>query len=70
MRLTTIGSRWAAQRRQYAGGWRRNPWINAALGSSQSESETDGSQDRQQKAAIRIWENEGGSLDTHRSICQ
>ncbi len=64
MRLTKIRSRWHTPRRHYSGTWRQNPWINATIGSSQARGETtdDDTQDRQQKAAIRTWEDEGGSI--------
>jgi hypothetical protein len=69
MRLTTIGRR-NGQRRQYSGNWRQNPWINAANSSSQArvEAADDDTQDRQQKAAIRVWEDEGGSIRTDGSV--
>jgi hypothetical protein len=63
MRTTTIGSRWNTPRQRYAGGWRENPWINAAYNALHAASDTH--QDRQQTAAVRTWENEGGSLGTH-----
>ncbi|GFE85194.1 hypothetical protein [Steroidobacter agaridevorans] len=74
MRRTTIGSRWNTPGRRYAGGWRQNPWINAMCNALHVRNETDGAcsdrkladqpgpDDRQQRAAVRIWENEGGSL--------
>jgi hypothetical protein len=86
MRRTTIGGRWHIPGRRYAGGGRRNPWINAMCNALHPGSETGssstapvdvcsatertptdqpGPDDRQQKAAVRIWENEGGSLGTH-----
>lgn len=69
MPRTPIGSRWNTPGRRYAGNWRHNPWINAAHGDLPIESpgshhcqHNDNQQDRQQRAAVRAWENEGGSL--------
>lgn len=59
---TTIGSRWSTPGRRYAGGWRQNPWINAVCNAIASVDE-DSAADRQQRAAVKTWENEGGSLD-------
>ena len=66
MRHTTIKSRWHTPRRAYTGDWRQNPWISATDNRSQARSEAaDGmTQDRQQKAAITTWEDEGGSIRT------
>jgi hypothetical protein len=71
MRRTTIESRWNTPRRQYSGNWHENPWINATSGSSQARVEVadHDTQDRQQqKAAIRIWEDEGGSIRTDGNV--
>jgi hypothetical protein len=68
MHRTTIASRWVTPQRQYTGGWRQNPWINAALSRLTAPLHGDGTEQRQQKAALRAWENEGGSLGAHRSI--
>ena len=70
MRHTTTKSRWHTPRRPYSGDWRQNPWINATDSSSQARSEAadDITQDRQQKAAIRIWEDEGGSIRTDGNV--
>lgn len=75
MRHTTIGSRWSTPGRRYAGGWRQNPWINAVCNAMHARSETGGAAtasvdedcaaDRQQRVAVKTWENEGGSLDAH-----
>ncbi len=75
MRRTTIGSRWITPGRRYSGAWRQNPWINAMSNTLHTRSETEsgsaedrkpagqpGPDDRQQRAAVRTWENEGGSL--------
>ncbi len=70
MRHIVIKSRWHTPRRPYAGQWPQNPWINAADSSSQARADAgDGiTQDRQQKAAIRIWEDEGGSIRTDGNV--
>lgn len=68
MRRTTTASRWATPHRRYTGGWRQNPWINAAVPGSSASVRDDGTEERQLKAAMRAWENEGGSLGAHRSI--
>ncbi len=80
MSRTTIGSRWQMLNQRYRGGWHQNPWINAVFSAAHAGGESDGSlatarrnddnQARQQKAAVRAWENEGGSLDTHQSMCR
>ena len=66
MRHTTIKGHWNTPRRTYSGDWRQNPWINARDSSSQARSEAadDATLDGQQKAAIRTWEDEGGSIRT------
>lgn len=62
----TIGNRWNTPGRRYAGGWRQNPWINAICGAVHTQNEIDADatadQDRQQRAAMSSWENEGGRL--------
>lgn len=68
MRRYKTESRWATLSRPYAGAWRRNPWINAVMSRSTALLHTDGSADSQQKTAIRVWEDEGGSLAPHRGI--
>lgn len=70
MRHTAIKSRWHTQRRQYSGNWRQNPWINATIGSSPArvEAADDILQDPQQKAALRTWEDEGGSIRTDGNV--
>lgn len=75
MSRSTNGSRWSTPGRRYAGGWRENPWINAMCNAVHARSETgdvasasadaDSAADQQQRAAVKTWENEGGSLDTH-----
>lgn len=80
MRRTSSGSRWISSGHRYAGGWRQNPWINAVSNTLQARSEAgngssasidiDPAADRhvgnqEQKAAVRTWENEGGSLAPH-----
>ena len=62
----TIGTRWVTPSRRYTGGWRQNPWINAVSAASRARSESN--QDLQQKAAVKIWENEGGSLSPHPGV--
>ncbi|WP_414717624.1 OmpA family protein [Steroidobacter sp.] len=76
---STIGTRWVTPGRRYAG-WRQNPWINAmcnARSETESSSAADrkpadqpGPDDRQQRAAVRTWENEGASLgaNTNRTL--
>ena len=70
MRHTIFKSRWHTPRRSYSGNWRQNPWINATDGSSQAHVEAPApiTQDRQQKAAIRTWEDEGGSIRTDGNV--
>lgn len=68
MRRSTIGSRWATPQQRYTGCWRQNPWINATLSHATPSLHDDGAEERQQKAAMRVWEDEGGSLDAHRRI--
>ncbi|HEY5755312.1 MAG TPA: hypothetical protein VIU34_05785 [Steroidobacter sp.] len=67
--MRVIGSRWNTPRRRYAGGWQQNPWINAVYSTTHAGSNAlqrnDSHQDGQQTAAVRTWENEGGSLGTH-----
>lgn len=65
MSRTTIGSRWNTPGRHYAGGWRQNPWINAMRIALEARHEPKDNADWQQRAAVRTWENEGGSLGTH-----
>lgn len=62
-----MGSRWTTPHRRYTGCWRENPWISAVLSRS-TASLPDDAEDQQQKAAMRVWENEGGNLGAHRSI--
>lgn len=66
MRHTIVKSRWHTQRRPYSGDWRQNPWISATDRSLQPRVEAphELTQDRQQKAAIKTWEDEGGSIRT------
>jgi hypothetical protein len=66
MRRITDGSRWSTPRQQYSGSWSQNPWINATSRNSQARREAagDDTQDWQQKAAIGVWEDEGGSILT------
>jgi hypothetical protein len=70
MRHTLFKSRWHMPRRPFAGDWRQNPWLPATASSSQARSEApdDLTQDRQQKAAIRVWEDEGGSIRTDGNV--
>lgn len=70
MRHTIFKSRWHTPRRPYSGDWPQNPWINATASRSQARSEAadDITQDRQQKAAIRVWEDEGGSIRTDGNV--
>jgi hypothetical protein len=56
----------------------RHPWINVVYSAAQARGDTDGSlasakrngdnQVRQQKAAVKIWENEGGRLGIPQSM--
>ncbi len=72
MRRAKSTSRWSVPGPRYKGGWHGNPWIDAVFSASQVRGETDGSpatparidgiQERQHWAAMKIWENEGGSL--------
>jgi hypothetical protein len=67
MRHTLFKSRWHTPRRPYSGDWRHNPWINNAQDNSSPARigvADDITQERQQKAAIRVWEDEGGSIRT------
>ena len=66
MRHTIVNGRWHTPRRPYSGDWRQNPWINATDNRLQARLEAPDalSQERQQKAAIRTWEDEGGSIRT------
>lgn len=69
----TIGSRWTTQSRSYAGGWRQNPWINAMCSALRAQREARGSSIASiatDRAAVRTWENEGGSLAPHPSSRQ
>ena len=70
MRHTLLKSPWHTLRRPYSGDWRHNPWINAKDNSSPARIEVADAitQDRQQKAAIRIWEDEGGSIRTDGNV--
>lgn len=62
----TIQSRWHTPRKPYSGDWRHNPWIKDTDNSSPARIEVadQPAPDRQQKAAIIIWEDEGGSIGT------
>jgi hypothetical protein len=66
MRNTIFKSGLNTPRPPYSGNWRQNPWIKAPNGSSQAHVAVaaDITQDRQQKAAITTWEDEGGSIRT------
>ena len=69
MRRYKIGSRWATPSRQYTGAWRRNPWINAlSRATAWAFNDGSGSADSQLQAAIRVWEDEGGSLGIYRGF--
>ena len=70
MRHTLLKSRWHTPRRQYSGDWRQNPWIHATDSSAQIgvEAPDELTQDRQRNAAIRVWEDEGGSIGTHGNV--
>jgi hypothetical protein len=70
MRHTLFKSRWHTPRRPYSGDWRNNPWINAKDTSSPARIEIADviTQDRQQKAAIKVWEDEGGSIRTDGNV--
>ena len=70
MRHITITSRWTTPRRPYSGDWRQNPWLHATDNRSQARvaAPDDPTQDRQQKAAIRTWEDEGGSIRTDGNV--
>ena len=72
MRHTIITSRWHTPRRPYSADWRHNPWINATDSRSQArvEAADDMTQDRQHRAALRIWEDEGGSIRTDGHVCR
>lgn len=67
MRITPTKSRWATPHRRYTGYWTENPWINATLLRSTAPPQDDDIEQRPQSAAMRVWENEGGSLGTQRS---
>ena len=67
MRHTIFKSHWHTPRRPYSGDWRQNPWINATARRSQARSEA-ADDITQQKAAIRVWEDEGGSIGTHGNV--
>jgi hypothetical protein len=64
MRHTLFKSRWHTPRRPYSGDWPQNPWINATASRSQARSEAadDDTENLQQQAAIRTWEDEGGRI--------
>jgi hypothetical protein len=66
MRYTLFNTHWHTSRRPYSGDWRHNPWINAKDNGSPARAEVaeEMTQDRQQKAAIKTWEDEGGSIRT------
>jgi hypothetical protein len=71
MRHTLFKSRWHTPRRPYSGDWRHNPWINNAQDNSSPARigvADDITQARQQKAAIRVWEDEGGSIRTDGNV--
>jgi hypothetical protein len=70
MRNTIFKSRWHTPRRPYSGDWRQNPWVNATDQSSPAriEAPDDINQDRQQKAAVTTWEDEGGSIRTEGNL--
>lgn len=71
MRHTLFKSRWHTPRRPYSGDWRHNPWINNAQENSSPARigvADDIPQERQQKAAIRVWEDEGGSIRTDGNV--
>jgi hypothetical protein len=70
MRNPTIKSRWHTPHAQFSGQWRQNPWINANGSGSPARLRAPDidAQDRQQKAAIRIWEDEGGSIRTDGNV--
>lgn len=70
MRDTDIKSRWHTPHPQYSGQWLQNPWINATNGASQvrQEAADADTQERQHKAAIRTWEDEGGSIRTDGAV--
>jgi hypothetical protein len=70
MRHTIFKSRWHTPRRPYSGDWRHNPWINPTDNRLQArvEAPDDLTQERQQKAAIRTWEDEGGSIRTDGNV--
>jgi hypothetical protein len=70
MRNPTIKGRWHTPHGQFSGQWRQNPWINATSSGSQARLRAPDidAQDRQQKAAIRIWEDEGGSIRTDGNV--
>lgn len=68
-----IGSRWTPPSRRYSGGWRQNPWINAMFGALHAQHEATDSSTASiatDCAAVRTWENEGGSLGSHPSSRQ
>lgn len=69
MRRYKTGSRWATPSRHYAGALHQNPWINAVLARSTTSLQDDAGADSEQKAAVRVWEDEGGSLGAHRRTC-
>ena len=69
MRRATTKSRWHTPHAQFSGKWRHNPWINSINGShARLETLDIAAQDRQQQAAMRVWEDDGGSISSHGDV--
>lgn len=62
MNRTTITSRPTTPRRRYVSGWHLDRGSNAPLARSPRAPHDDGTEQRQQNSAMKVWENEGGSL--------
>jgi hypothetical protein len=66
MRPLSFGHRWL-QPYPRLRPWLQNPWINASSNCAQSGTAVDDdAQKQEQKAALGIWEHEGGSVGTDR----
>jgi hypothetical protein len=70
MRRLTIKNGWSTPRLHYSGTWQQNPWLSATNMKARSRNAISNAevQKRQQQAAIRIWESEGGRIDADDSV--
>jgi hypothetical protein len=68
MRPFSSGYRWLQRRPLLTQPWRQNPWISSSSNTPQPRDGDDVAEKKQQKEALGIWEDEGGSIRSDGSV--